>query len=104
MAYEFIRQEAKGRVTTLTLNRPQAMNAINPAMHFELQDAFDVFAADPEQFICIVTGAGDRAFCAGSDLKAGAGNITAAVFTSATTYRSQNDTLHRSAPCVPRRH
>ncbi|MBI1251860.1 MAG: enoyl-CoA hydratase [Alphaproteobacteria bacterium] len=59
-----------GRVTTVTLNRPQAMNAITPDMHHALQDAFDAFAADEEQFICVVTGAGERAFCAGSDLKA----------------------------------
>jgi enoyl-CoA hydratase/carnithine racemase len=71
MAYEFITVEIEGRVSVVTLNRPAAMNAINPAMHQELQDAFDAFAADPEQFVCIVTGAGDRAFCAGSDLKAG---------------------------------
>ncbi|MEY2925624.1 MAG: hypothetical protein RL367_101, partial [Pseudomonadota bacterium] len=55
-----------------TLNRPAVMNAINPQMHAELQAAFDDFAGDPEQFICVVTGAGDRAFCAGSDLKAAA--------------------------------
>lgn len=59
-----------GRVTTVTLNRPQAMNAITPDMHHALQDAFDAFAADEEQFICVVSGAGERAFCAGSDLKA----------------------------------
>jgi enoyl-CoA hydratase/carnithine racemase len=60
------------RVTTVTLNRPEMMNAINPQMHDELQAAFDEFAGDPEQFICVVNGAGDRAFCAGSDLKAAA--------------------------------
>ena len=67
---EFITVERAARVTTITLNRPRVMNAINPAMHVELQTAFDDFAADPEQFICVVTGAGERAFCAGSDLKA----------------------------------
>jgi crotonobetainyl-CoA hydratase len=41
-------------------------------MHMELQAAFDAFAADPEQLVCVLTGEGDRAFCAGSDLKAGA--------------------------------
>jgi crotonobetainyl-CoA hydratase len=44
-------------------------------MHSELQESFDTFAADPDQFICVVTGAGERAFCAGSDLKAGARGI-----------------------------
>ncbi|MGB8364198.1 MAG: enoyl-CoA hydratase-related protein [Rhizomicrobium sp.] len=67
---KFIEVVKTGRVTTITLNRPQAMNAINPAMHDELQIAFDDFAADPDQFICVVTGAGERSFCAGSDLKA----------------------------------
>jgi crotonobetainyl-CoA hydratase len=70
MSYEFITVASKGRVTWVTLNRPEVMNAINPAMHHELQAAFDAFAADSEQFVCVVTGAGDRAFCAGSDLKA----------------------------------
>ena len=66
----FIEVSKTDRVTTVTLNRPAVMNAINPKMHAELQTAFDDFAADPEQFVAVVTGAGDRAFCAGSDLKA----------------------------------
>jgi enoyl-CoA hydratase/carnithine racemase len=66
---EFITVDRGGRVTTITLNRPAVMNAINPQMHAELQAAFDGFAADAEQFVCVVTGAGERAFCAGSDLK-----------------------------------
>jgi crotonobetainyl-CoA hydratase len=45
------------------------LNAINPQMHQELQAAFDAFAADPRQHIAVITGAGARAFCAGSDLK-----------------------------------
>ena len=66
---DFITVAWAARITTITLNRPEVMNAINPAMHAELQIAFDDFAADPEQFVCVVTGAGERAFCAGSDLK-----------------------------------
>ena len=66
----FIEVSKTGPVTTITLNRPAVMNAINPAMHHELQAAFDDFAADPDQFVAVVTGAGERAFCAGSDLKA----------------------------------
>ena len=57
-------------VTTITLNRPAAMNALLPQMHEDLQAGFDDFAADKSQRICVITGAGDRAFCAGSDLKA----------------------------------
>ena len=69
MSYEFLQVTTKDRVTTITLNRPASMNAITPAMHHELQAAFDAFAADDEQYIGVVTGAGERAFCAGSDLK-----------------------------------
>jgi len=67
---DFIKVETDGPVTTVTLNRPEVMNAINPQMHQELQAAFDAFAADDDQFVCVVTGAGEKAFCAGSDLKA----------------------------------
>ncbi|MDB5715712.1 MAG: enoyl-CoA hydratase [Sphingomonadales bacterium] len=67
---DFIRVSTADHVTTVTLDRPEVMNAINGAMHHELQAAFDDFAADPDQYICVVTGAGPKAFCAGSDLKA----------------------------------
>ena len=66
---DFIRVETAEHVTTITLDRPAVMNAINPQMHEELQAAFDAFAANVDQFVCVVTGAGERAFCAGSDLK-----------------------------------
>ncbi len=69
MAYEFVDVKRKGRVTIVTLNRPEVMNALHSAAHFELHDVFDGFAADPEQWVAIVTGAGDRAFSAGNDLK-----------------------------------
>ncbi|MCG2840899.1 enoyl-CoA hydratase-related protein [Sandaracinobacter sp. RS1-74] len=62
----------EGPVTTITLNRPEAMNALNPEMHVQLQHAFDAFAAADDQLVCVITGAGNRAFCAGSDLKAAA--------------------------------
>jgi enoyl-CoA hydratase/carnithine racemase len=73
MAYEFIKVEREGPVTTVTLNRPEVMNALHSPAHFELADAFDAFAADPEQWVAIVTGAGERAFSAGNDLKHQAG-------------------------------
>jgi crotonobetainyl-CoA hydratase len=69
---QFVDVRRDGPVTTVMLNRPDVMNAINIAMHHELQAAFDAFAADPDQHVCVVTGAGERAFCAGSDLKAAA--------------------------------
>ena len=72
MEFEFIQTRVDAQILTITLNRPQLMNALHLPMHAELQSAFDAFAAEDSQRICVVTGAGDRAFCAGSDLKAAA--------------------------------
>lgn len=57
-------------ITTITLNRPDVMNALHPETHFELDAALNAFSTDPAQKICVLTGAGDKAFCAGTDLKA----------------------------------
>ena len=73
MAYEFVKVERDGPITTFTLNRPDVMNALHSPAHFELDEAFNAFAADPDQWVGIVTGAGDRAFSAGNDLKHQAG-------------------------------
>lgn len=66
---EFIQYEKKGRIAHVTINRPEVMNALHPPANQELSQAFDDFAQDPEVWVAIVTGAGDRAFCAGNDLK-----------------------------------
>ncbi len=73
MTYEFVRVERNGPITTITLNRPEVMNALHSPAHFELGEVFDAFAADPDQWVGIVTGAGERAFSAGNDLKHQAG-------------------------------
>ena len=69
MTYEFIRYDREGALAILTINRPEVYNALHPPAHDELHHALDAFAADPELFVAIVTGAGDKAFCAGFDLK-----------------------------------
>ncbi|MCK8779442.1 enoyl-CoA hydratase-related protein [Rhizobium sp. NTR19] len=60
--------ETRDGILLLTLNRPQARNAISPEMACRLSDAFAAFAEDPDQRVCILTGAGDKAFCSGGDL------------------------------------
>jgi len=77
MAYESILATAADGVTRITLNRPDVLNAIHAPMHKELQDALDRFRDDPEQAICVITGAGDRAFCVGTDLKYASTKIAA---------------------------
>jgi crotonobetainyl-CoA hydratase len=69
MAYEFIIYDKKDHVAYITLNRPESRNAINPPMQVELWDALIDFREDPDSWVAILTGAGDRAFCAGADLK-----------------------------------
>lgn len=69
MAYEFIAVERDGPITIITLNRPEVMNALHSPMHFELDAALNAFAADESQWVGIFTGAGERAFSAGNDLK-----------------------------------
>ncbi|AXV18495.1 enoyl-CoA hydratase (plasmid) [Neorhizobium sp. SOG26] len=60
--------ETRDGILLLTLNRPQARNAISPEIACRLSDAFAAFAEDPDQRVCILTGAGDKAFCSGGDL------------------------------------
>jgi len=69
VSYRHIDVTVRGHVTHLTLNRPEVLNAIDQRMHDELEQAFDAFAAAEDQYLCVVRGAGERAFCAGSDLK-----------------------------------
>ncbi len=69
MPYEFIEVEKKDHLTVFTINRPKAMNSLHPPACAEMDEAFDEFAADPEAWVGIVTAAGERAFCAGNDLK-----------------------------------
>jgi len=81
MAYQFITVERDGPIAVITMNRPEVLNALHSPMHFEMDEAFGAFAADPEQWVGIVTGAGERAFSAGNDLKwqAGGGEMRAPV-------------------------
>jgi len=67
--HEFIRYEKEGRLAVVTINRPEVMNALHPPAHAELAAAFDDFAADPECWVAIITGSGEKAFSAGNDLK-----------------------------------
>jgi enoyl-CoA hydratase/carnithine racemase len=69
MGYEFINVANADHVTTVTINRPEVMNALHPPACREMNEAFNQFAADPEAWVAIVTGTGERAFCAGNDLR-----------------------------------
>ncbi|MBN8997379.1 MAG: enoyl-CoA hydratase/isomerase family protein [Rhizobiales bacterium] len=70
MTSKYCRKELSGGILTLTIDRPEVLNALHPAAHRELAGAFDDFAADPAARVAIITGVGERAFCVGTDLKA----------------------------------
>jgi enoyl-CoA hydratase/carnithine racemase len=70
MEFEQIRAEIDDRVLTITLNRPERLNAWTPTMGRELIEAFDRADADDEVRVVVITGAG-RAYCAGADLAGG---------------------------------
>ena len=69
MSDQYCIVERDQHVLTITINRPEVLNAPHPPAHAELARAFDLFAADSELRVAILTGAGDRAFCVGTDLK-----------------------------------
>lgn len=64
-----VRTEREGAVLVVTIDRPEARNALSLAMGRRLCEAWEQFRDDPSLRVAILTGAGDRAFCAGADLK-----------------------------------
>lgn len=74
--------ERCGGYAVVTMNRPEAMNALSSVLRAELARSFDTIEADPDIRVIILTGAGDRAFCAGLDLRelgSGTSSLTDAV-------------------------
>ena len=69
MTYETILVEQRDAVTLITLNRPQALNALNAQVLEEMITAFAAFEADPSQRCAVLTGSGEKAFAAGADIK-----------------------------------
>ncbi len=69
MADEVLR-ERRGNVEILTINRPEARNAINGAVSTAMSEAMDELAVDADCWVVVITGSGDKAFSAGMDLKA----------------------------------
>ena len=69
--FETLLYSVEDGIATITLNRPDRMNAFTPRMMLDMIEAFDLTDADDEVKVVIVTGAGERAFCAGADLGSG---------------------------------
>ena len=69
-AFKYVTAKLDGHILEITLNRPELYNALHGPAHYELHDIFDEYERDRNLWVAILTGAGDKAFCAGNDLKA----------------------------------
>jgi enoyl-CoA hydratase/carnithine racemase len=69
MDRQLVLEEKQNQVVVLTLNRPDVMNSFNFAMLLALKDRLEALLFDPDVRVVIITGAGEKAFCAGADLK-----------------------------------
>ncbi|MCX2964785.1 acetyl-CoA acetyltransferase [Gordonia aquimaris] len=67
-SYEHVEVRRDGHLLEVTINRPEARNALHPAANAELDEIFDAYFADADLWVAILTGAGDKAFSAGNDL------------------------------------
>ncbi len=61
--------EVKDKVAWITLNRPEALNSLNPELRWQLSQHMDEVESNDDIWVAVITGAGERAFCAGADLK-----------------------------------
>ncbi len=68
--YSYVLYEKKGHIAYVTINRPEVMNALHADANVELTEVFDDFKQDDNAWVAILTGAGQKAFSAGNDLKA----------------------------------
>lgn len=69
MSYENIILESENRLGSITINRPQSLNALNGSTIAELSDALDQLSANTEIRVVMITGSGEKAFVAGADIK-----------------------------------
>ncbi len=76
MAYREIAVKRYDEVMVIKFDRPEVMNCVGPVTHRELIDAWTRFKEDDAAKVAIITGTGEKAFCAGGDLKAGAGVVS----------------------------
>ena len=67
--YEFLTTTINGHILEITINRPDVMNSLHPPSHREFDEVWSEFTNEEDLWVAIITGAGDRAFSAGNDLK-----------------------------------
>ena len=101
MRYETIVFEEKDNIGLLTLNRPETINALNQKMIEELDDLLDGLNLNPRVRVLIITGAGDKGFCSGMDMKETASKLFEATPEMIYTYQSLASRLFYKLRCIP---
>ena len=86
--------EVRGQCAWITLNRPESMNSLNPELRWQLSEHMNEVEANDDIWLTVITGAGDRAFCAGADLKHRARERDATPEQRAHWDKLQRDTRH----------
>jgi len=103
MSFEQITLEVNDGIATVTLNRPEKLNAWTPVMGRELTEAFRTVDRDPEVRVAIFTGAGERAFCAGADMDFFAEQIAAGGGTGSRSGRGGGPARVEDFPALMRK-
>ncbi len=103
MSYEAIILEKKDNIATITLNRPDRLNAINSQMTQELASALDDVEADNEVRVLVITGAG-HGFCAGADVGGMAGGVERGSVSAVSAEDLRQGLIHSAGRVMPRIH
>ncbi|MET0180372.1 MAG: enoyl-CoA hydratase-related protein, partial [Novosphingobium sp.] len=93
-SYENVLLHRDGHILEVTINRPDQRNSLTNLAQHELNAVFDAFEADADLWVAIITGAGEKAFCAGMDLKGGGtGSIGPGGFAGLTSRRTKKPVI-----------
>lgn len=96
--YQFVKTEVDGNILKVTMNRPEVYNAMHVFMHQEMDKVWNDFLADQDLWVAVLTGAGDKAFSAGNDLKATAQGVKGEA--PASGFAGLANRLNREKPII----
>ena len=98
--YEFAKAETKDKILIVTINRPEVYNAVHPPLSRELDEIWNDFLKDPNLWVAILTGEGDKAFSAGNDLKYSAQAAQYRVNQPASGFAGLTNRFDRTKPII----
>ena len=98
--YEFVKTEAKDKILIVTINRPEVYNAVHPPLSRELDEIWNDFLKDPDLWVAILTGEGNKAFSAGNDLKYSAQAAQYRVNQPASGFAGLTNRFDRTKPII----